>query len=304
MDSIDEYIKNNFSEKRKIHTHGVIETSGKMARLYGADLQNAETAAKFHDMFRGKDVKELDSYITELGLPSKYLGNANLSHGKIAAEVMKRDWGIKDEDVINAVKNHTTGRQGMSLLEKIIFVADAIEPSRDYPGVDKLRELAFKDLDSACLMSLDATIDHLNRSGIDLDDDTMQAADWLRREGVKSYMNSREIALESAKLLSAKKASDIIIIDIEAKSSFADYFILASGMHERQIGALADEVEDGLAARGFEPKSIEGKKESGWILMDYGDVIVNILTRDMRERYNIERVWGDCDTLNLEETDE
>ena len=70
-------------------------------------------------------------------------------HGKIAAEVMKRDWGIKDEDVINAVKNHTTGRQGMSLLEKIIFVADAIEPSRDYPGVDKLRELAFKDLDSA-----------------------------------------------------------------------------------------------------------------------------------------------------------
>ncbi|MEG0391502.1 MAG: ribosome silencing factor [Anaerovoracaceae bacterium] len=110
-------------------------------------------------------------------------------------------------------------------------------------------------------------------------------------------MNSKDIALKIAKILDDKKGLDIFIIDIATKSSFADYFILASGANERQIGALANEVEDELAKDELLVKNIEGKKESGWILMDYGDIIVNVLTVEMRERYHIEKVWGDCDTV-------
>ena len=113
--------------------------------------------------------------------------------------------------------------------------------------------------------------------------------------------NSREIALLAAEVMDNKKASNITIIDIGEKASFADYFVLASGGSERQIGTLADEVDDRFAKEGIIAKSIEGKQNSGWILMDFGDVIVNILTNEMRERYNIERVWGDCKFIHYEE---
>ncbi|MCL1983720.1 MAG: ribosome silencing factor [Clostridiales bacterium] len=117
-------------------------------------------------------------------------------------------------------------------------------------------------------------------------------------------MDSKEIALFSAKFLDRKKALDVAIIDIGAKSSFADYFVLASGSSERQIGALSEDVEDLLAKEGVIVKNIEGKQASGWILMDYGDVIINILTLDMRERYSIEKVWGDCESISIGDEDE
>ena len=77
--------------------------------------------------------------------------------------------------------------------------------------------------------------------------------------------------------------------------------IIASGGSERQVQALVDDVEEAFAKEGLLVKSIEGKQNSGWILMDYGDVIVNIFTKETREKYNIEKVWGDCSFLNLEE---
>lgn len=115
------------------------------------------------------------------------------------------------------------------------------------------------------------------------------------------FMNSKELARTAARLLDKRKGEDILIIDIAEKSSFADYFILVSAGSERQIGSLADDVEEALAKDGLPVKNIEGTKGSGWILMDYGDMIINILTREMRERYNIEKVWVDCDNLPLEE---
>ena len=112
-------------------------------------------------------------------------------------------------------------------------------------------------------------------------------------------MNSKDVAMLSAEILDAKKAYDIAVIDIGTKSSFADYFVLASGNTERQLGSLRDEVENRFEKEGFTVKSIEGKQTSGWILMDYGDVIINILTTEMRERYNIEKVWGDCEIVKV-----
>jgi len=105
----------------------------------------------------------------------------------------------------------------------------------------------------------------------------------------------------AAKILDDKKAKDVLIIDISKKASFADYFILASGANERQVGSLSEEIDDQFAKEGIIAKSIEGKKTSGWILMDYGDVIVNVLSTEMRDRYNIEKVWGDCEFITLEE---
>ena len=114
-------------------------------------------------------------------------------------------------------------------------------------------------------------------------------------------METKEMAMLAAKALDSKKADDIMIIDIALKSAIADYMIIASAGNERLLGACVDEVEDQLAKEEILVKSIEGKKESGWILMDYGDIIVNVLTDEMRGRYNIEKIWGDCEVIKLED---
>lgn len=113
-------------------------------------------------------------------------------------------------------------------------------------------------------------------------------------------MESREMAMLAANALSNKKALDTIIIDIGAKSGFADYLVIAAGGSLRQTAALVEEVEFKLEKEGIFVKNVEGNKQSGWLLMDYGDIIVNIFTTEMREKYNMEKVWGDCEVTRID----
>ena len=114
-------------------------------------------------------------------------------------------------------------------------------------------------------------------------------------------MTNKEYALLAGKVLAEKKAQDIVIIDIQEKASFADSFVICSGNSERQVQSLTDDVEDAFAKQNLFVKSVEGRHGSGWILMDFGDIIVNVFTREMRERYNIEKVWGDCQFIEVED---
>ena len=179
MGCIREYIEKNYSDKRKKHTYGVYETAVTLARRYGADEGKAGEAALFHDLFKGAPEQTLNCYLEYFNMDDRYHGNANLAHGKIAAAVMERDHGITDYDVLNAVRFHTTGRAGMSTLEKIIYLADSIEPGRDYPGVEEIRALAYKSLDEACILLMERTIEHVNGRGLALDNDTVSAMEYL-----------------------------------------------------------------------------------------------------------------------------
>lgn len=176
------FIENNLSEKRLKHTYSVVTEAVKLAVEYGEDRKKAELAALFHDMFRGASKEASNMYVRHLGLDKKYVDNTNLAHGKIAAEIMKKDYGIKDKDILNAVSYHTTGRAGMSRLEKIIFLADAIEPGRNYPSVEEIREIAYRDLDKACVMSLKRNIEYIHEKGGFLDTDTIHARNDLKEK--------------------------------------------------------------------------------------------------------------------------
>ena len=185
-DSICEYIEKNFSEKRKIHTEGVRQTAIKLAEKYGGGdpklARKAELAALYHDMYRGVPVDVLNYYVKHLNLDEKrYKDNANLAHGKIAAVVIQRDFEEKDQDIINAVSYHTTGRPEMSLLEKIIYIADAVEPNRNYPGVQDLRKTLEEDLDRAVLQSLTNTISYVRSEKKFLDEDTVLAKEYFEK---------------------------------------------------------------------------------------------------------------------------
>ncbi len=304
MDSIESYLKNNLKPKRVVHTYGVRDTAVALAKRYGEDPKKAEKAALYHDMCKYVEGEELDRRVKELGLSKHYLGNSALAHSKLAAAMIQEKFGETDPDIINAVSFHTTGRPAMSMLEKIIYIADAIEPNRKYPGVKELRDLAFEDIDMACLVCMRNTKERIKGAKQHMDRDTDAAIKYLENyiENRRESMNlekTKEIAKLGAKILDDKKAHDITIIDISPKASFADYFVIASGGNERQIGALADEVEDGFAKEGIISSGKEGLKESGWILMDFGDVIVNIFSDEMRSKYSIEKIWGDCDTVEL-----
>lgn len=106
---------------------------------------------------------------------------------------------------------------------------------------------------------------------------------------------------QTVQVLTAKKARDIVVIDVTDRSSFADHLIIASAGSERQLGTLAAELADKLAEDGLFPKNVEGKNPSGWILMDYGDLIVNLFSEEQRSRYNLEKIWGDGQLISVEE---
>ena len=111
-------------------------------------------------------------------------------------------------------------------------------------------------------------------------------------------LNMVKIAYDA---LDDKLAEDIKIIDIRSISVLADYFIIADGNNKNQVQAMVDNVEEQLGRAGFEPKQVEGVRNSSWILMDYGDVIVHVFDEENRLFYDLERIWRDGKTLDMEE---
>ena len=304
---LNDYVKEILSEKRYRHTISVVaegERLAKLNRLSDEDIRRVKLACVFHDSAKELPDEKMTQLIKKYNLPERYIGNSNLAHGKIASKTISDDFAIFDEDIVNGISYHTTGRAGMSDVEKIVFIADAIEPLRDYDVVDKIRKVTYEDLNLGCHLMLVETIKMLaGKNQGPIDSDTVESEQWFReiiKEKIQN-MESKDMAMIAAKALDSKHAEDIMVIDIALKSSIADYMVIASAKNERMVGAQVDEVEDQLAKVSILPRSIEGKKDSGWMLMDYGDIIVNVLTEDMRGRYNIEKIWGDCEVLKLED---
>lgn len=184
-------IETEMSPKRRRHTYGVRDTALELLTRYGDPTrrareggwtmaEQAEIAALCHDLYRGVPAETLNGLVRRMGLDeARYIDQVNLAHGKVAARAMEEIYGIRDREVLDAVSYHTTGRAGMSLLEKIIYLADGIEPSRDYPGVDLLRRTAKEDLDAACLAALRGSAAHVREEGGRLDPDTPEAIEYL-----------------------------------------------------------------------------------------------------------------------------
>lgn len=102
------------------------------------------------------------------------------------------------------------------------------------------------------------------------------------------------------KALDDKFAEDIVILDIREVSTMADYFIIASGKNPNQLKAMADEIEEKLHKQGLKVSCVEGYNSANWILIDFSDVMVHLFTKDDREFYRLERVWGDAKIVELE----
>ncbi len=112
-------------------------------------------------------------------------------------------------------------------------------------------------------------------------------------------LTSKEMAKTACQALSDKKAEDIQIIDISGISVLADYFVIANGTNQNQIEAMRDAVEEALYKAGVQVKQIEGNRSSSWLLMDYGEIIVHVFSKEDRLFYDLERIWGDGKFISL-----
>lgn len=152
--------KATLSDKRYQHTANVKKMAEKLAKRYGADPEKAALAAWLHDLAKEKPKEEL---LRIMGQNAIMANNAEkrppqVWHGICAAILAKSEWGIDDPEILDAVACHTTGRPGMTTLDKILFLADMTSAERDWPGVAELRKLEMQDLDAAMLSALDSTI--------------------------------------------------------------------------------------------------------------------------------------------------
>jgi nicotinate-nucleotide adenylyltransferase len=307
VDDIRAFIRAMENPRRYEHTMRVVDMAKGLARRFGADEDKAVLAALFHDMC--KDCMKP--------------GN-DLAHAGEAADLM-REYGIDDEDILNAVRYHTTGRAHMSRLELVIFLADTLEPSRDYEGVSRLRDFVYGDIRTGALEVLRELNKYLIKSGVEPARDSLEAIRWL--EGETGHMLSEKtetdggiisgkimrgspeggaghiaadigrsvgVARDIAGAIDDKKGRDIVILDISGQSSFADCFVNATASNARMLKAIEDGVTDVLQTHGLETKGTEGRPESGWILVDGGDVIVNLFLEEQRATYQIEKIWNDA----------
>lgn len=153
--------------KKYNHTLGVQTTSFSLALLYGADYKDAALAGLLHDIAKYMSNKKLLKECVRYNIPvsKSEKKSPHLLHSKLGSYYAKTEFSIKNQDILNAIKFHTTGRPNMSLLEKIVFVADYIEPNRDEesnPYLKEIRNLAFKDLDETVFQILKATLKYLS----------------------------------------------------------------------------------------------------------------------------------------------
>ena len=174
--------------KRMPHVLGTAEEAARLARRYGADETQARVAGLLHDCTKKLDMAEQLALCGQYGIVLDPLEQKALKllHAKTGAAIARHVYGV-DDGVYQAILYHTTGRAGMSLLEKILYLADYIEPSREFandPDVVRLRETVYEDLDRGLLLGLTMTIDEMVGMGNPVHHDTLDARDDLIEKGV------------------------------------------------------------------------------------------------------------------------
>ncbi len=177
-------LKRVLDSQRFIHSLGVQKASLELALLYGIDPVKAETAGLLHDFGKQFRPSELYRKAREWGITLQLAEemSPDLLHGPVGALVLQRDFGLEDKEIIEAISFHTTGREKMGHLSRIVFLADYIEENRSFPGVQEIRDLSRRDLREALLEALDGTITYVLARGLPLHPHSVDFRNVILRE--------------------------------------------------------------------------------------------------------------------------
>lgn len=175
--------KKRLSAKRYQHTLNVRRMAVKLAKRWGADPEKAALAALLHDTAKELPREEMLQILKDNAIMAENAQNrpSPVWHGICAAILAQTQWGVEDEEVLSAIRCHTTGKPGMILLDEIVFLADMTSAERDYPEVDYLRKLEKEDIHRAMREALEMNLHWLEESGKPVDEETRAALEDLRQ---------------------------------------------------------------------------------------------------------------------------
>lgn len=178
-------VKNHLDRERYEHTLGVMYTAGSMAMCYGEDMEQALIAGLLHDCAKcistSRKLKLCDKYHLSVSEAERF--NPALLHAKLGALIAAKKYRIREKTIINAIASHTTGRPEMTMLEKIIFIADYIEPGRmETPHLDEIRTLAFSDINRCLCRILEETLMYLDTRDLIVDPLTEKTYLYYKRK--------------------------------------------------------------------------------------------------------------------------
>ncbi|MCI8327134.1 MAG: HD domain-containing protein [Lachnospiraceae bacterium] len=183
---IQKQLKKALGERRFEHTKGVMYTAASLAMCHGISLNQAQLAGLLHDCAKAiPDIEKLER-CKNYGIPISDVEkkNPSLLHAKLGAYLAREQYGVTDEEVLHAISVHTTGEPDMNILDKILFIADYIEPNRDrQPNLEEVRRIAFEDLDRALEKILYDTLKYLEHSNKKIDSMTKKTYDYYVAEG-------------------------------------------------------------------------------------------------------------------------
>ncbi|OOM82207.1 putative nicotinate-nucleotide adenylyltransferase [Clostridium puniceum] len=181
IEEIDLYLKENLMENRYIHTLGVAETAKKLAKINGISQEKAEIAGLAHDVAKNLSKDKMKEIMEENNIKISALeeNNSNLWHSIIAPIEAKAKLGIEDEEILDSIRWHTTGKENMSILTKIIYIADMIEPSRNFNGIEDIRKVTFDNLDAGVYSGLTHNIEFLLTKNLLIDENTIKARNYF-----------------------------------------------------------------------------------------------------------------------------
>ena len=173
-------LKKHLKEDRYNHSLSVMEMSVKLAKRYHVDKNKVIRAALMHDLAKELPFDELKKYIKEnkiyVSRMEMFLGVT--LHGKVSADICAKKYGF-DEDECKAISNHTTGRPHMTMAEKIVFIADKIDETRTYEGIEELRNLAFENIDKAILKNIENTIENNIKKGRPILEESIKTRNYI-----------------------------------------------------------------------------------------------------------------------------
>jgi predicted HD superfamily hydrolase involved in NAD metabolism len=178
------YLKQNIDGKRLAHSIGTADEAVKLARKFGADENKAYVAGLLHDVAKGKCKNGLNHLAYEYGIDIDEIESKNIEliHGRLGAAMIEKQLGIHDEEILSAIRWHTTGHKGMTLLEKIIYLADLIEPGRSFEGINEIRLIAYQNIDKAMREALKQVLGYVQCEGFELHPCSVEAYNDFNKE--------------------------------------------------------------------------------------------------------------------------
>ena len=312
FDARERDLKKRLKPKRFEHARGVSKTAASLAETYGVDVRKARLAGLLHDWDKEYGDDEIRERARALGVdvdPYVLDTMPRLLHGPTAAAELVRAYPDLSADVVQAIARHTAAAVGMSDLDMIIYIADAIEPSRDFDGLDELRAAIGAVLHDdvqpypADARGAPATPAPGNRRGVEPLRGPIARREGRERNSVSTTTTektSRECALIAACAADEKKATDIMVQEVRDLIGVTDYFVIATASNNRQVEAIIDEIEDAVRTKAqMKPLHREGTQDGTWSLLDYGSFVVHVFQPETREYYRLEALWNDAPVIDL-----